>query len=228
MYANFKAKQTAHTTESARRRLTTHRVDPTASGILLHRHYEFHCPPLGISHYLWSFFQGGSLADMARMLITPLAQDLVHAALEALSPTSSPGINGLTGAIYKAFASFIEELMEKHGQHQSFRIKDLTQGFHQVPLPRESPGYITCKANGMTCRYRVMPMGLRGHPCRTPDVAWILWREHFPPNQKAHGCCKKRHYEIDPICRDTHVRENSLGIGMCNKVKSLTEIDRAI
>ena len=62
-------------------------------------------PPLGISNYLNSFFRGKPLADMARMLIKPLLQDLVHAALEALSPTSSPGMHGFIGAICKAFAS---------------------------------------------------------------------------------------------------------------------------
>ena len=52
-----------------------------------------------VSEYLRSFFGDKLLADMAKLLIRPASIDLVHAALDSLSATPSPGIDGFTGAV---------------------------------------------------------------------------------------------------------------------------------
>ena len=65
------------------------------------------------TEYLRSFFKGKPLADMAKLLICPASADLVHAALDALSATSSPGIDGFTGAIYKCFSGHFVPFMHQ-------------------------------------------------------------------------------------------------------------------
>ena len=50
---------------------------------------------------------------MAKMLIKPIIGDLVHAALENLSATSSPVIDGFTSEIYKNLAPHLVPLMLK-------------------------------------------------------------------------------------------------------------------
>ena len=48
---------------------------------------------------------------MAKLLIRPASIDLVHAALDSLSATSSLGIDGFTGAVYKRFSEYFVPLM---------------------------------------------------------------------------------------------------------------------
>ena len=64
-----------------------------------------------VSEYLRCFFRDKPLADMAKLLIRPASIDLVHAALDSLSATSSPGIDGFTGAVYKRFSEYFVPLM---------------------------------------------------------------------------------------------------------------------
>ena len=49
--------------------------------------------------YLEKFFHGKNTALMAKMLIQPLSLDLVHAALDSLNGTSTPGIDGVQVSI---------------------------------------------------------------------------------------------------------------------------------
>ena len=63
------------------------------------------------SAYLKPFFASKPLAIMAKMLIEPVTVDVVHVALENLSATSFPGIDGFTSEIYKTFASHFVPLM---------------------------------------------------------------------------------------------------------------------
>ena len=65
------------------------------------------------STYLKLFFANKPVATMAKMLIKPVTGDLMHAALENLSATSSPGIDGFTGEIYKTFTLHFVPLMLK-------------------------------------------------------------------------------------------------------------------
>ena len=65
------------------------------------------------STYLSKFFGGRDMSILFKALFKPLSLDLVNKALDALQPNSSPGIDGFTIKIYKAFRTeFSPRIME--------------------------------------------------------------------------------------------------------------------
>ena len=65
------------------------------------------------SAYLAKFFRGRDMSLFFKALFKPLTLDLVDKALDALQPNSSPGIDGFTIKIYKAFRKeFSPRVME--------------------------------------------------------------------------------------------------------------------
>ena len=74
---------------------------------------------------------------MAKLLIRPASADLVHAALDALSATSSPGIDGFTGAIYKCFSGHFVPLM--HQIYQSLLDNPTLPETWSMAMPNPIP-----------------------------------------------------------------------------------------
>ena len=56
--------------------------------------------------YLSSFFGKRNIPQLFKALFKPLTIDLANKALDSLQPNSSPGIDGFTIKIYKAFREF--------------------------------------------------------------------------------------------------------------------------